>query len=189
MAMDFEPQGLPVISWRHIYGNNIRDHSIVSFKNKKQPNKLHRLSFDNWKIAGCPHHGPAISIDKHNVYHAVWFNNAEKRHGLFYANSHDRGQTFRSILQVGNYANKASHADILTLNNVAYIVWQEYAASRYKMFILKSVDKGNSWSKPVLAAETVHKPDYPFLLTDGQAVFSSWHVPGRPYRLILLKQK
>ncbi len=189
MAMDFNPQGLPVISWRHIYGDNIRDHSIVSFKNKKEPDKPHRLSFDNWKIAGCPHHGPAISIDKHNVYHAVWFNNAEKRHGLFYANSYDRGQTFRSIMQIGNYANKASHANILVLNNAVYIVWQEYTASRYQMFVLKSVDKGNSWSKPVLMAETAHRPDYPFLLTDGQAVYSSWHVPGQPYRLALLKQQ
>ncbi len=188
MAMDFDQQDLPVISWRHIYGDNIRDHSIVNFKNKMEVGKPYRLSYDNWKIKGCPHHGPSISIDKHNVYHAVWFNNAEKRHGIFYANSHDKGKTFNSTLQIGNYANKASHADILAVNERVYIVWQEYVQSRYQMFMLKSVDKGNSWSKPVLIAETSGTPDYPFLLTDGQAIFSSWHVPGQPYRLILLRQ-
>ena len=187
MAMDFDQQALPVISWRHIYGDNIRDHSMVNFKNKMEADKPFRLSYDNWKIKGCPHHGPSISIGKHNVYHAVWFNNAEKRHGIFYANSHNKGKTFSSTLQVGSYTNKASHADILAVGKQVYIVWQEYLHPHYKMFMQKSVDKGNNWDEPVLITETSRTPDYPFLLTDGQAVFASWHIPGQTYRLILLR--
>jgi len=186
MAMAFDNRGLPVIAWRHIYGDNIRDHSIVNFKDRFTCKTPNRLSYDNWQIDGCPHHGPSLSISKNNTYHAVWFNNAEKRHGVFYANSIDAGQNFSRPISVGSYTNRASHADILSVKGLVFIVWQEFVQSRYRLSMMKSDNNGNDWGKPEIISSTSTKPDYPFLLADGANVFISWHLKGKKYHLINL---
>ncbi len=184
MALDFDVKGFPVIAWRNIYGENIRDHSIVNFKNRFEVNKPNRLSNDNWKINGCPHHGPSLSISNKNIYHAVWFNDAIKKHGIFYANSHDAGESFSKPLPIGRYENNASNADIVTFHNAVYIVWQEYTQSTYQLFGMKSEDNGISWNKAKHISTSLKKSDYPFLLIDNQQVYVSWHIPGRAYHLI-----
>lgn len=184
MTMDFDQRDFPVIAWRHIYGDNIRDHSIVSFDNRLKPRIPDRLSNDNWMIDGCPHHGPSLSISDSNIYHAVWFNDAKQRHGVFYANSHDAGKSFSQPVEVGQYKNQASHADIATLGKSVYIVWQEVSDSRHQIFIMHSVNAGKNWNKPQRLSTTTKIPDYPFILIDNQQVYVSWHVRGEEYHLI-----
>lgn len=184
MAMDFDQRDFPVIAWRHIYGDNIRDHSIVSFDNRLKPRIPDRLSNDNWKIEGCPHHGPSLSISDANIYHAVWFNDAKQRHGIFYANSSNAGKSFSQPIEVGQYKNQASHADITTLGKSVYIAWQEFRESHYQLYVMRSDNNGMSWSKPEIVSTTKKTPDYPFILIDNQQVYVSWHVRGDEYHLI-----
>ena len=184
MSMDFDQNDYPVIAWRHIYSDNIRDHSIVSFKNKFEPRKPDRLSNDNWKIDGCPHHGPSLSISDSNIYHAVWFNDAKNKHGVFYANSHNGGKSFGQSIEVGQYSHQASHADIISLNKNVYIVWQEYSQSKYQLYAMHSNNNGKSWSPAKKLSSTLKTPDYPFILLNKQDVYISWHIPGESYHLI-----
>lgn len=188
MAMDFDKYDLPVIAWRHIYGDNIRDHSIVNFKSIIAHNKPLRLSKDNWKINGCPHHGPSLNIDNNNTYHTVWFTNADKQHGIFYANSHNQGEIFSKPLQIGSYENKASHADLISLNKSIFITWQEYEKENYKLYLMKSDNGGKNWDNPQLVKTSINTPDYPFLITDNEKVYISWHIPGEIYSLISVKK-
>jgi len=184
IAMDFDKRDFPVISWRNIYGDNIRDHSIVSFENRLKPRKPDRLSHDNWKLDGCPHHGPSLSISDTNIYHAVWFNDAKKKHGIFYANSGNAGKYFSQPIEVGQYNNQASHADIISLNNKVYIVWQEYNQTEFQLYVMHSSNNGKSWSPAKQLSSTLKTPDYPFVLLDKQDVYISWHIPSEDYRLI-----
>ena len=184
MSMAFDQNDYPVIAWRHIYGDNIRDHSIVSFKNRLEPRQPDRLSNDNWKIDGCPHHGPSLSISDSNIYHAVWFNDAKNKHGVFYANSLDAGKSFSQSIEVGQYKYQASHADITTIGKSVYITWQEFSASSYKLYVIHSTNNGKSWSKAKVLSVTSKIPDYPFVLIDNKSVYISWHVLGDKYHLI-----
>jgi len=184
MSMAFDRSQLPVIAWRHIYGDNIRDHSIVSFKDKSTPLQPIRLSHDNWKINGCPHHGPSIDIDSQNTYHTAWFNNAKIKHGIFYANSNNQGRTFSIPIQIGNYERKASHADVISSGRSVYIVWQEYLKPHHQLYVIKSDDKGSSWNTPELVSTSLNKTDYPFLVSNQNSIYASWHIPGKKYKLI-----
>ena len=187
MAMD--NRELPVIVWRHIYGDNIRDHGIVNFVKRDLAAKPKRLSFDNWKIQGCPHHGPAISIAKDGVYHNTWFNNATERHGLFYANSSDNGESFSRPINFGNYDNAAGHADVLSLGKKVYIVWKEFNGKQSIVFLKKSNDAGTSWSTPQQLATSSFSSDHPFLVSNNDDIYLNWHRIGRKYQLLSIKKQ
>lgn len=188
MAIDIDINDLPVIAWRHIYDDNIRDHSIVSFIDSNTPSKPKRLSNDQWKMKGCPHHGPSLSINNDNRYHSVWFNNAKKRHGIFYAHSDDNGSTFSKPINIGNYEKQASHADVKAMNNNIYIAWKEFDAPFSKVYMMKSIDNGKSWNHEKMIAKTKLNSDYAFLVVKDNKAFISWHIPGKPYKLISLDQ-
>lgn len=189
MAISFDKNDLPVIAWRHIYNDNIRDHAIVSFESSNQPSSPQRMTHDQWYVKGCPHHGPSLDVDDQNRYHAVWFNNAEKRHGIFYAYSDSKGKAFSTPVTVGNYDNRASHADVITSNNNVYLVWKEFDAPYHKILMMKSDDRGEHWLKPEEIAKTTNNADYPFLIQSQKNVYVSWHIPGTQYQLIPIDKK
>lgn len=184
MAIDIDKHDLPVIAWRHIYGDNIRDHSIVSFSDINTPSTPKRLSNDKWKMTGCPHHGPSLSINKDNRYHSVWFNNAKKRHGIFYAHSDDQGNTFSEAVSIGNYDKQASHADVMAVNSQVNIVWKEFEAPYTNIYIMTSNDNGLNWSQSKLISKSTKTSDYAFLINNENKTFVSWHIPGDEFKLI-----
>ena len=189
MAMDFDNNDLPVIAWRHVYPDNIRDHSIVSFNSKWRFNAPQRLSRDNWKIDGCPHQGPSVSVANDNTYHAVWYNNGRQNHGIFYANSKDSGATFSKALSVGHYESNANHADVLSVDNRVYIVWHEYKNKKYRLYRMESENSGQTWSAPQLVATTLKTPDSPFLIANKLKVYISWHIQGEKFQLLSINNE
>jgi len=184
VVMAIDDNQLPVIVWRHIFGDNIRDHGIVTFSQADQANKPKRLSYDNWQIKGCPHHGPAISIADDGAYHVTWFNNAPDSHGLFYANSANKAVNFSTPLNFGDYEKSAGHADVLSLGKQVYIVWKEFDGKQSFVKLIQSNNAGKSWSPPTQLAKTSAASDHPFLVKNGEEVYVSWHRIGDEYHLI-----
>ena len=176
-----DQHNLPVIVWRHIYTNSIRDHAIVSFAAWEQPGAMQHLGQENWQIDACPHHGPGLAIAADNRYHAVWFSNSASKQGLFYAYSTDAGQSFSTPLNFGR--NGASHPHVLALGNRVGIVWQEYDGKHSSVQLMQSQDAGKTWSAPAQVAEDTVMLDEPFLITDGQELYLSWHAPQHGYHL------
>ncbi|MDH5601924.1 MAG: glycoside hydrolase [Gammaproteobacteria bacterium] len=183
-AIAIDTDQLPVIVWRHIFGDNIRDHGIVKFSQRNQPGKIKRLSFDKWHIEGCPHHGPSISIADDGVYHTTWFNNAPQRHGLFYAKSTDKMAAFSTPMNFGDYEKTAAHPDVLSLGNKVFIVWKEFDGKQSALYIKQSLDAGHSWTKPKQLATTTAITDHPFVISDNKNVYASWQKMGEKFQLI-----
>lgn len=186
IAMDTDQ--LPVIVWRHIFGDNIRDHGIVKFSQQNQPGEMKRLSYDKWHIEGCPHHGPSISIAEDGVYHTTWFNNATERHGLFYANSKDKTVSFSTPVNFGNYNKSAAHPHVLSRGKQVYIVWKEFDGKESSLYLKQSNDSGKSWSTPRLLATTTATTDHPFVVSDNKDVYASWHKIGEKFKLLKLSR-
>lgn len=182
-AMAMDPAGNPVIVWRHIFEGDIRDHAIARLPGF-EPGNVQRLSFDQWKIDACPHHGPAIDIGFDGTYHTVWFNNAPDRHGLFYARSEANGATFSKPINFGRYDAGAAHPDVLSLNERVYLTWKEFDGRQTQALVMHSMDRGKTWSQPSVTATTDGASDHPFLISDGRQVYVVWHRRGLPYRPI-----
>jgi hypothetical protein len=185
VAMAMDTDGVPVITWRQIYGKNVRDHAMLRLDGKSEPI---RLSNDNWEVDACPHHGPALSIAADGVYHSVWFNNAPERHGLFYANSPDQGKSFSSPMNFGNFKAQAAHPNVLSLGQRVFIVWKEFDGAATSINLIQSGDGGKLWSAPRKIASTADTSDHPWLLADGDKVYLSWNTLAERYRLTALAE-
>lgn len=184
VAMAIDRDGLPVILWRHIYGDNIRDHALVNLLAPDRPGEPVRVSYDQWWIDACPHHGPSIAVDTEGTYHAVWFDNGPERHGLFYGRSVDGGQSFPEPMSFGRYDQAAAHPYVLDLENAVVAVWKEFDGVRTRVMAMVSPDGGRSWSAAQSVAETAGQSDHPLLVSNGNSIFLSWHCADEGYRLI-----
>lgn len=176
--------GLPVILWRHVFGDNIRDHALISFSGVGKPNAAVRVSFDDWKVDACPHHGPALAIDNKNVYHLTWFTNSTKQQGLFYANSKDQGRTLSTPLAFGGLDTQAGHAHVLAQAAQVTIVWQDFDGTHTRVRLMRSDDSGVSWSAVQTLAQSKGATDYPFLLADAGSVYVAWYTRVEGFRLL-----
>ncbi|CAH1388242.1 sialidase family protein [Candidatus Nitrotoga sp. M5] len=185
VALAMDKDGTPIIVWRHIFGKNIRDHALMRLDGKSQSI---RLSYENWEIDACPHHGPAISIDDDGVYHFVWFSNSTERQGLFYSYSSDQGQHFSRPLNFGNFRAQASHPHVLSLGQRVFIVWKEFDGMATGIYLKHSIDGGNHWSAPNKIASTAGTSDYPFIISDGNKSYLSWNTDKEGYRLMNLSE-
>ncbi|NOT83606.1 MAG: exo-alpha-sialidase [Methylococcaceae bacterium] len=175
---------LPVLAWRHIFEGGIRDHALVTFKDWHTPGDIQHLGAENWKIDACPHHGPGLAIADSNIYHAVWFSNSETKQGLFYGYSSDAGKSFSQPVNFGKAG--ATHPHVLAVGQRVGVVWQEFDGKNNIVQFMQSTDAGKTWTKPVVAAQTAEMLDEPFLVSDGQQLYLSWHAPQQGYYLTLL---
>lgn len=186
VAMAMDSDGTPVIAWRHVFGKNVRDHAILRLDGKSQ---LTRLSYNNWEIDACPHHGPAASIASDGVYHFVWFDNAPEKKGLFYAHSIDQGKNFSSPLNFGNFKAQASHPYVLSMGKRVLIVWKEFDGETTSIQLMRSSDGGKNWSASRKIASTRDTSDHPLLIGDGKNAYLSWNTAKEGHSLIALPEE
>lgn len=192
VAMAIDNTDTPVVVWRHVFGKNVRDHGMARLTGtgSKPDNAtaIQRVTFDNWEVDACPHHGPALSIAD-NVYHMTWFDHGSVRSGLFYANSADGGKTFSAPLSIGNSARQPGHAAILSTGKDVYIAWKEFDGEVSTIKAMRSHDGGASWGGAQTIADTRDVSDHPLLIANKSHVFLSWSSLLEGYRLIALPKE
>jgi hypothetical protein len=178
IAMDFNQQGELAIFWRHIYGDNIREFALLTLsQDADKTSEPYQISYDHWKINGCPHQGGAISIDEKNRYHMVWFNQGDAGKGIFYASSDDQGETLTQPISVGDLSAQASHPHLNKNNDNIDIVWTQFNGIEHQLMHQRSTDNGQSFSQAVVLAKAENGSDRPFIIKKGKVSYVSWQRP------------
>lgn len=172
LAVAVDPENHPVVLWRQVFGDNIRDHALVKFSDWQTPGPVQRASNEQWNIDACPHHGPGLSIGDDGVYHAVWFSGAADKQGLFYAHSTDGGMRFSPAYRFGNPG--AKHPHVVAVGRQVSVAWSEFDGSNNVVRLMQSTDGGISWLQPTSIGSIPASADYAFLLTDGYKIYLSW---------------
>lgn len=173
VGLAFDGPGRPVVVFRNIFEDSMRDHAIVAFSDLDTPGEVHRVSQDDWQIAACPHQGPSLSISN-GVYHLVWSTNGRVRKGLFYASSRDGGRTFSEPLPIGQADRGPSRPFVLAGPQGIAMVWKEFDGDKSVVNLMVSHDDGQSWTTPRTIASTTDASDHPLLISDGRRTFLSW---------------
>lgn len=182
LAMDQDQQGKPILLWRHIFGDNYRDHALLTINDKGDGKKLRRISFENWQIDGCPHHGPTL-LRQGKRLHMAWFNDAPRTSGLFYAYSDNQGKIMSAAKHLVDRTNSPAHPHLAqSADGQIQLVWQEFDGRLKRVKLIRSKN-GELWTAAETVARYKGSTDYPFLLSHPDGNLLLWHKPGQPLKL------
>ncbi|MDX9740660.1 MAG: sialidase family protein [Gammaproteobacteria bacterium] len=185
IALALGPDGVPSAFWRHVYDGNVRDHALMRLDSRDAPR---RITHGQWRVDACPHHGPALAIDRQGLHHFAWFDNGPDARGLFYAHSRDGGATLSKPMPISDPALRPDHPAVLAHDpsGRVWLAWKEFDGESTQLRSMHSTDGGRGWSTPVTTASSADATDHPQLLAHGEQVFVSWNTAAEGYLLIPL---
>lgn len=185
MAMDAHDE--PVISFRAIFDEHVRDHALMRMSRHGEAFRdLIRVADDHWLIDGCPHHGPAIAVSGDGAVHVSWFTQGEHRQGVYYARLPAGADQFEAPQEVGRADQQAGRPTFQSLDAQLWLAWKEFDGERIVVKLRHSADNGLHWQDDRIVAETQHAADHPVLVREGGRVWLSWMTHDEGYRLIAI---
>jgi hypothetical protein len=187
LGVAFAGPGRPVVLFRNIFGESVRDHAVTTFVDPMTPGPINRVSIDDWAIDVCPHHGPSLAVGADGTYHVTWFTNGRARQGLFYARSVDGGRSFLPPMPIGEADRNPSRPFVIAGPRGVWLAWKEFDGEQTTVDAMISRDDGKTWSTPRVVARTTDASDHPLLVVDGRRVFLSWMTRADGYRLLPLE--
>lgn len=170
IALALTPGGEVVAMWRHIFEPNVRDHAIATLAPDGRPGALTRVSFNDWRIDACPHHGASLAFDAKGRRHQVWFSGGDEDGGLFYAMAGADGRTGKAV-RLGGI--RAEHGEVLAAGQAVALVWKEFDGQATTVMARLSAKGGAAWQERALASSQ-GASDHPHLVSDGSAIWLVW---------------
>jgi hypothetical protein len=172
IALTADEQGRPAVLWRHVFAADERDHAFAVLEPAepgRTSNALARVTFDRWRIAACPHHGPSLAIAADGTRHAVWFNQVDGQGRVFYGQLTQAGPRRVQALPAG-----ATHADVAVAGDAVAVAWKRFDGEKTRIETWLSFDAGERFSAgPVL--DTALNSDQPRLVSAPQGILLVWH--------------
>ena len=170
IALCLTPGGDVVAMWRHIFEPNVRDHAVATLAPNGRPGAVTRVSFNDWRIDACPHHGPSLAFDAKGQRHQVWFSGGDEDGGLFYAMVLSNGRAGKAI-RLGGI--RAEHGEVLAAGSTIAVVWKEFDGQATKVMARLSNQGGAAWQERVLASSQ-GTSDHPHLVSNDSAIWLVW---------------
>ncbi|MCK5354680.1 MAG: exo-alpha-sialidase, partial [Methyloprofundus sp.] len=187
-AISLSAQGEPVLLIRMAFPDGSRDHALLSKTSATEWGDIKRISDDHWVIDACPEHGPALAIDQQGRSHLTWFSLGDKRQGIFYAQTDNKGDTVSSPMPLGNNEFLASHPDVLASQQRVALAWTEYNGSETSLYTQLSNSRGAAWQAAKKVASSTDSVGYPKLLNHNGRIFISWITHNEGHQLIEVRQ-
>lgn len=169
------------VMWRHVFAPNIRDHAAARIGPDGRIGHASRVSWEDWRIDACPHHGPSLVEDDKGELHAVWFslgNQPGIKYGRLQAGKQPLG-----LRVVGESA--AAHADLASSGEQLAIVWMQFDGKQTQLRALRSSDRGQTWTEQVLA-RTAQAAAQPRLLQHAGRFHVFWNTQEVPLQVVPL---
>lgn len=170
IGLTFDPDGVPVALWRHVFDGNLRDFALARLEST--PAML-RASEDRWAIDACPHHGGDIASDGAGGRHLVWFTGNPAQPGLFYRRSD--GAQMSAPHAFGDSAAQAGYPTVSAAGKKVNLAWREFDGKGYRLMSLFSQDRGATWSPPRIVAQTAGAADLPLFATGSDKPLLVWN--------------
>ena len=183
MRVETDNQGRVHALWRNIYPGSARDNAVAILSGESIIKNATRVSFDEWQVEACPHHGPDISLDRENRLHATWFNGGGKRPGLVYGRFDGAVDKLEHDISIDSSAS-ASHPRVLAMGSTIYVAWKRFVGDATEIRLITSKDYGATWSDYEVIGITENESDQMFLVSDSAHVYLSLRTDDEGYQLI-----
>lgn len=175
IALAVGADGVMRALWRHVFEPNVRDHGLAVLAPGHEGSVV-RATFDDWRIDGCPHHGPGLTLAADGGFHAVWFGirkeGAEDVAAVRYARLNPDGSA-RSETVLALPDEGAEHADVLAAGARVAVVWRSVEGARSTLKAWLSSDSGQTFRLVVLG-QVNGDNDHPRLAQSGERMVAVW---------------
>ena len=182
IALGLNESGAPVAMWRHIFEPNSRDHAMAVLTPMGHANLFQRVSFDDWRVDACPHHGPSLAFGADGTRYQTWFNVKTGEGGVFYAKTDTAGK-LSTPLRLGSA--QASHAEVMVRGNKVALVWKEFDGNLTKIAARFSNDAGKTWLDKKLATTASHS-DQPHLVAHQENIYLAWQTLAEGMQIVAI---
>ena len=182
IALARTPGGEVAAFFRGVFGDNIRDHAFALLPTDGKAPHPERATFDGWRIAACPHHGPGLAIAADGTRHAVWYE-AKSGPAIWYGQL-DPGHPPQHLLKLAGPG--ASHADVAVHGKTVWLAWNQVDANGYTLMLRVSADGGLHFDAARAIAHSSAAVGSPQLLTRHGRAFVAWNTAGG-FRLVPAK--
>jgi hypothetical protein len=168
-------------AWRAVYPGSIRDIAAATSEDDGRSfSEPHRVSQDNWQIAGCPDDGPAVALDASDVVHIVWptlVDGAEPVAALFYATSRD-GRVYSPRVRIPTLGgSKPTHPQIaVAADGTTVLAWDEVPPGGVRTAAVSVVATENGQPIPgrAIPLNDGQAASYPVLARTTRGVLAAW---------------
>lgn len=170
------------VLWRHVFeAGTVRDHAISTLLPEGAAT-VQRATWDDWRLEGCPHHGPALT-EGEGGHHLAWFSNGEQGRGVLYGFfDAASGQTRHT--RILDARPNGGHPAIAARGEALSLVWLSFDGVGMNVRLAQSADRGRHWREARVLATSAGAADHPVLLWRGDELFLSWHTALEGYRLL-----
>lgn len=187
ISIEFNTHGNAIALWRHVFPGMTRDHAIVDLDGPDVTTNIKRVTFDDWQIEACPHHGPDMAIDDKNDLHLFWFTGLADNGGLFYGRFNQTTQQLEQKLNI-DPSPTASRPQVLVQGKHILLAWKVFEQEQTKLQLKISNDGGNNWSETSTLSTTTGNSDHPLLFSHGDNTYISWWTSTEGLQLISLTE-
>lgn len=185
IALALDAQGRPVAMWRHVFEPNVRDHALAELRPDGKPGAASRVTFDDWRVDACPHHGPGLAFGPDGTRHQVWFDMKDGEGGLFYAASQASGAPGKPV-RMGTA--QAEHADVAVQGKNIVVAWKQFDGKATAILARLSDDGGQRWRERELA-RTGGASDQPRLVNTPQGIALVWRTQNEGVQTVLTDRR
>ncbi len=180
LAMVPEGSDQMAVLWRQIFDNRFRDHAIAVLGENKA-GRLKRVTYDDWAIDACPHHGPHMDASG-QAYHLVWFTGPEERAGIYYGRYH-LSFGLQKVSAISSELG-AAHPQVFASDQEIVVVWKQFDGSVTRLMARISRDGGETFSDPINGPATDGASDHPLLVGTDSSWLVSWWTRAEGLRVL-----
>ena len=164
----------PIVAYRDHESDEIRDISVVAFKNGKwsHPRPVHR---DRWRINACPVNGPALAASGNRVA-VAWYTGADEKPRVYAAFSGNGGATFGTPARIDSGMPLGRVAVVLLSDGGAIVSWIEKKQTGGGEILVRrvSADGRVTGAQRVSSVDTARKTGFPKMALHGNSLILAW---------------
>jgi hypothetical protein len=138
-----DPDGGVIAAWRSHLPGDIRD--VVTARLGAASRSPARVHADDWVYPGCPHSGPALTVDPHGATHVVWYSGKPGEAGVLYSRT-PPSEIPRHVGERASLVSRRSlppaHPSVVSLGREAVLAAYDVRADGVRATEIIRIDSG-----------------------------------------------